>query len=40
MYNNRVENDRIFFEIPALLSCGQGNPAENGVGKFKKYMLF
>ena len=40
MYKNRVENDRIFFEIPALLSCERGNPAENGAGKFKIYMLF
>ena len=37
---NRVENNRNFFEIPALLSCERGNPAENGAGKFKIYMLF
>ena len=37
MYKNRVENDRIVFEIPALLSCECGNPAENGMGKFKIY---
>ena len=29
MYKNRVENNRIFFEIPALLSCEQGNSALN-----------
>ena len=40
MYKNRVENDRNFFEIPALLSCEPGNPTENRVGKLKKYMLF
>ncbi len=40
MYNYRVENDRMFFEIPALLSCGQGNQAGNKAGKFKIYMLF
>ena len=26
MYKNRVKNDRIFFEIPALLACERGNP--------------
>ena len=31
MYKNRVENDKIFFEIPALLG---GNSTEKGVGKF------
>ena len=40
MYKNRVKNDRIFFEIPTLLSSEQGNPAENRAGKLKKYMLF
>ena len=25
MYKNRLENDRNGFEIPALLSCKQGN---------------
>ena len=40
MYKNRVKNNRNFFEIPTLLSCEQGNPAENRVGKFKIYMLF
>ena len=40
MYKNRVKNDRNFFEIPTLLSCERGNPAENGAGKFKIYMLF
>ena len=34
MYKNRVNNNRIFFEIAALLSCEQGNPEENGAGKF------
>ena len=29
MYKNRVENDRNFFETPAVLSCEQGNSAEN-----------
>ena len=27
MYKNRVENDRKFYEIPALLSCEWGNSA-------------
>ena len=40
MYKNRVENMRNFFEIPALLSCEQGNPAENGAGKFKITYIF
>ena len=30
MYKNRVENNRKNFEIPTLLSCKQGNSAENG----------
>ena len=25
MYKNRVKNNRNFFEIPALLTCEQGN---------------
>ena len=28
------------FENPALLSCKQGNSAENKAGKFKIYVLF
>ena len=40
MYKNRVENVRNFFEIPALLFYEQGNPTENVVRKFEKYMLF
>ena len=38
MYKNRVENDRNFFEIPALLSCEQGNSAENRVWENSKYV--
>ena len=30
----------INFEICTLLSCEWGNPAENGVGRFKIYMWF
>ena len=37
-YKKRVKNDGFFFEIPTLLSCKRGNPAENRVGKFKIYM--
>ena len=40
MYKNRVENNRFFFEIPALLYCKRENLAENGAGKFTIYMLF
>ena len=39
MYKNRVENDRFFFEITALLSWERGNSAEKEVGKLKIYML-
>ena len=28
MYKNRVNNDRFFFAIPALLSCERGNPEQ------------
>ena len=35
MYKNRVENDRNFFETPAVLFCERGNSAENKMGKFK-----
>ena len=38
MYKNRVDNAIIFFEIPTFLSCEQGNSAENGAGKFEKYI--
>ena len=37
MYENRVENDRNFFEIAAVLSWERGNSAENRAGKFKIY---
>ena len=40
MYKNRVKNDRFFFEIPALLSCKRGNPAENEAGKLKKNICY
>ena len=40
MYKNRVNYDRIFFEIPALLSCEQGNLAEIGAEKFKIYTCY
>ena len=38
MYKNRVENDRNCFGIPTILSCKQGNSAENRAGKLKKYL--
>ena len=37
MYGNRVKNDRNIFEIPALLSCEQGN---SQWGKFKIIYIF
>ena len=37
MYKNRVENGRKIYDIPTLLSCEQGNSAENEVGKLKIY---
>ena len=40
MYKNRAENDRIFFEIPALLSCEWGNSAENRAGNSKYICYF
>ena len=40
MYKDKVENDRIFLEIPTLLSCERGNSEENRAAKFKIYMLF
>ena len=40
MDKNRVESDRKFFKIPALLSCERGNSAENGMGIFKIYVIF
>ena len=39
MYKNRVEKDRICFEIPAFLPYEWGNSAENEVGKFKICIL-
>ena len=36
---NRVKNDRKLFEISALLSCKRGNSSENGLGKFKIYVI-
>ena len=37
MYKNRVNNDKIFFEISALLSCEYGNSDQ---GKFKITYIF
>ena len=34
VYKNRVENNRYFFGNPALLSCEQGNLAENKIEIF------
>ena len=28
LYKNKVNNDRIFFEIPALSTCERGNPEQ------------
>ena len=36
MYKNWIENDRIFFEIPTLLSCEWGNPEQEN----SKYHIF
>ena len=38
--DNRVDNNRIYFEIPALLSCEWRNSVGNGAGNFKIYLLF
>ena len=35
MYKHRVENDINFFEITVLLSCEQGNSAENRAGEIQ-----
>ena len=40
MYKNWIKYDRKIFEIPSLLSCKQGNPAENGVGKIRNICYF
>ena len=37
MYKNTVENDKKYFNFPALLSCKQENSAENRAEKFKIY---
>ena len=37
MYEIRVKNNIKFFEIPALLSCEEGNLTENEAAKFKMY---
>ena len=33
IYKKRVQNDRNFFEIPAILSCEQGNPQQKSSKK-------
>ena len=35
MYKNKLENDRISFEIPTHSSHNWGHSAEKGAGKFK-----
>ena len=40
MYENREENDGIFFEIPTHLFCERGNSAKNRAGKFMMYLNF